>query len=52
MVWVGSDLKDQLVPTPLPWAAIPSSRPGCSKRHPTWPWTLQGMEHPQLLWAT
>jgi len=33
MVWVGRDLTDQLVPTPVPWA--PSTRPGCSKPHPT-----------------
>ena len=44
MVWVGSDFKDHLVPTPLPWAGTPSARPGCSKLHPTWPWTLPGME--------
>ncbi|KAK4827563.1 hypothetical protein QYF61_019187 [Mycteria americana] len=23
---------------PLPWAGTPSTRPGCSKPHPTWPW--------------
>ena len=26
MVWVGRDLKDHLVPTPLSWAGIPSTR--------------------------
>uniref|UniRef100_A0A8C0AQG3 C2H2-type domain-containing protein n=1 Tax=Buteo japonicus TaxID=224669 RepID=A0A8C0AQG3_9AVES len=31
------DVKDHLVPTPLPWAGTPSTRPGCSKPHPTWP---------------
>jgi len=29
MVWVGRDLIDQVVPTPLPWAGTPSTRPGC-----------------------
>ena len=33
MVWVGRDLKDHLVPPPLPWAGTPSTRPGCSKPH-------------------
>jgi len=27
LVWVGSDLKDHLVPTPLPPAETPSTRP-------------------------
>jgi len=31
MVWVGRDLKDYLVPAPLPGARIPSTRSGCSK---------------------
>ena len=52
MVWVGRDLKHHLVPTPLPWAGTLSTRPGCSELHPTWPWTLPGRGHPQLLWAT
>ena len=26
MVWIGKDLKDHLVPTPLPWAGTPSTR--------------------------
>jgi len=30
----------------------PSTTPGCSKPRPTWPWTLRGRGHPQLLWAT
>jgi len=37
MVWVGKDLTDHLVPTTLPWAETPSTRPGCSELHPTWP---------------
>jgi len=37
MVWVGQDLKDHLVPTPLPWTGTPSTRPDRSKTHPTWP---------------
>jgi len=40
MVWDGKDLIDHLVPTPLPWAGTPSTRPGCSKPRPSWPWTL------------
>ena len=48
MVWVGSDITDHLVPTPLPWAGTPSTRPGCSKPHPTWPWTLPRRGQPQL----
>ena len=48
-VWGGRDLKDHLVPTSLPWAGTPATRPGCPKPHPAWPWTLPGMGHPQLL---
>lgn len=39
--WVEKDLKDHLIPAPLPWAGIPSTRPGCSGSHPAWPWALQ-----------
>ena len=52
MDWVGRDLKDHIAPPPLPWARTPSTRLGCSKPHPTWPWTLPVMRHPQLRWAT
>lgn len=45
------DIKSQPVP-PLPYAGPPSTSPGCYKPHPTWPLTLPGMGHPQLLWAT
>ena len=31
MVRVGRDLKDHLVPTPLPWAVTSSTRSGCSE---------------------
>jgi len=48
MVWVGRDLKDHLIPTPLPWAGTSSTRPGCPKPHPAWPWTLPGRGQPQL----
>ena len=41
MVWVGRDLKDHLVPTPLPWAGTPSTRPGAQS--PIQP----GLEHCQ-----
>ena len=37
MVWVRRDLKDYLIPTPLPWKGTPSTRPGCSK--------LRGLKH-------
>lgn len=30
-VWVERNLNDHLVSCPLPWAGIPSLRPGCSK---------------------
>lgn len=33
-------LKDHLAPNALPWAEIPSRRPGRSKPHPTWPSAL------------
>jgi len=52
MVWVGRDLKDHLVPTTLPWAGTPYTRPGCSELHPTCPWTFPRRGQPQLLWAT
>jgi len=52
MGWVGTDLTDHLVPTPLPWAGTPSTTPCCSKPQPTWPLTLPGRGHPQLLWET
>jgi len=51
MVWVGRDLKDHAVPAPVPWAGTPSTRPGCSKPHPTWSWTLLGRGQPQLLFG-
>ena len=45
MVWIGRDLKDHLVPTFRPRAGTPSTRPRCSKPHPTWPQTLRGGSH-------
>lgn len=30
MTWVGRNLKDDLVLTPLPWTRTPSTGPGCS----------------------
>jgi len=47
MIWVGRDLKDHLVPTRLPLTGTLPTRPGCSKPHPTWPWTLPGRGQPQ-----
>jgi len=53
MAWVGRDTSQ--VPTPLPQAEPPNSRPGtspgCPGLHPTWSWTPLGMEHPYPLWA-
>lgn len=55
MIWIGKDVKDHLVPSSLWWAGLPttrlSSRSGCPGLHLTWPWTLPGTRHPQLLWA-
>jgi len=48
VVWVGRDLKDHLVPTLLPGAGTPSTRPSCSRPHPAWPWTLPWRGQPQL----
>lgn len=47
MVWFRRDCKDHPVPAPLPWVGRSSTRPGCSKSHPTWPWGLPVMGHPQ-----
>lgn len=44
LIWL--DLKDHRAPTPLTWAGTPSSWPGCSKPHPTWPWALPRLGHP------
>jgi len=49
--WIEWDLKDHLVPNPLPWSGSPPTRSGCLKPHSAWPWTPPGMRHPQLLWA-
>jgi len=49
MVSVGRDLIYYLISTAL---QTPSTTTGCSKPHPTWPWTLPGRGHPELLWAT
>lgn len=35
----------------LPWAGTPCPGPHCSKPPPTWPGTLSGMGHPQLVWT-
>lgn len=52
IIGVGRDFEDYLVQVPLPWVGISSTRPRCSKPHPTWPLTLLGLGHPQLFWAT
>ena len=36
MAWLGRDLKDQLVPTPLPWEGLRANRSGYLGPHPTW----------------
>lgn len=50
MVWVGRELKDHPVPTPLPWVGTLFSRPSCLDLHPSQP--APGMGHPLFLWAT
>jgi len=35
MVWIGKYVKDQVVSTSLPGTGTSSTRPGCSKTHPT-----------------
>jgi len=37
VVWLGRDVKDNLIPTIPPEAETPSTRLGCSKPHPAWP---------------
>lgn len=48
MLWVEKSLKEQLVPTPLPWAGPPITKAGYSEAHLRTP---EGMGSPQLLWA-
>lgn len=38
MASVGRDLKDLLVPVPLPWAGMPPTRSCCLGPHLTWSW--------------
>lgn len=52
MACVGRDIRAHPVPMPLPQAGTPCPRPGCSDHHPTRPWTLPGVGHPQILWTT
>lgn len=52
--WIGLGLEGTLnssCSSSLPWAGTPSSRPACSKPHPTWPGTVPGMGQPQLLYC-
>ena len=52
--WVGRDLRDHLVPTPLPWTRLPTTMSGtrsCPRPHSAWPWAPPWMGHPQLLWV-
>jgi len=51
MAWVEKDDNDHRVSTPLPWAGLPTTRPGCPEPHPAWSWVPAGMGHPQPLWA-
>jgi len=54
-LYVGRNLRDRLVPTPLPWAGLPTTksgnRSGCPEPHPAWPWRPPRMEQLQPLWA-
>jgi len=43
MTWVGRDLKDPPVPTPLPWAGLPTTKSGTRSGCPIQP----GLEHLQ-----
>jgi len=36
MAWVEKDYNVRLVPTPLLWAGLPTTRPGCPDPHPAW----------------
>jgi len=40
MVWVGRDLWRSSSSNALPWAGTSFTQSGCSKTHPSWPWTL------------
>ena len=55
IIWIGRDLKDHQVPTPLPQAGLlitrSSTRSDCPGPHPTWPWTLPGKGHLPHFWA-
>jgi len=52
MVCVERDVINHVIPIPLPRGGTPSTRPGCSKPRPAWPWTFPGRGHPQVPWAT
>lgn len=45
---LGRDLKDHLIPKPLSWSGIISTRQSCPKSHSASPWTLPWMGHPYL----
>lgn len=47
--WLERDRLEYLVLTPPSLSGPPPTRPNCSISHPTWPWTLSGVGHPQLL---
>ena len=47
MAWVATDHNDHLVSTPLPRTGSPTTRSGCSKPHPAWPWMHPGRGQPQ-----
>lgn len=50
------NLKDHLVPAPVPQAGLLTRRPStssdCPVPHPTWPWTPPGMGHTHPRWET
>jgi len=43
MAWVEKELKDHLVSTPLPWAGLPTTRPGCPEPKCCWPWKKEAL---------
>ena len=45
MAWVAKD--HHLISTPLPWAGLPTTRPGCPEPHPALPWLPPGIGHLQ-----
>jgi len=49
MAWVEKNHNDHRVSTPLPWAGLPTTRPGCPEPHPAWPSMPPGMGYFSVL---